>query len=207
MAIDRVDEAYLLLALDPAGHFPAEVQEHLDRGLAGAWLAELLVDGRIRMQAGKIQRLGHTPMDDPALDWVLERLRARRRPRPASYWIAKLGPRAGRYRELILGRLEGRGVVQRTGGRYPVRDLARREEILARMRENLSGRRDDEDVLALLAVLDGAKALDHVFGRGQGLAYHNAIEGRLQHDHRLLALARSIRHPHRWWLAMLGRDQ
>ena len=205
MPIDRVDEAFLLLALRPDGRFPDEGDVDLDHGLAGAWLAELLVDGRLRLQDGRLRTRGASPMDDPALDWVLERIRQRRRARPPSYWVAKLGRRAQQHRPTILQRLEGRGAIERrgegwSGEVYPLRTPEMRERILQHLKEGLSGKSDDEAVLALLAVLDGAGLLEHVFGRGQGVAYHNAIAGRLQRDHRLLNLARSIRHPHVWWL-------
>jgi hypothetical protein len=205
--IDRVDEAFLLLALDRGGTFPDDVKERLDHGLAGAWLAELLVDGRLRMQDGKIHQRGHSPMDDPALDWVLERIRGRR-PRPPSYWVSLLGRRAERYRPTILGRLEGRGVIERHEGprskepRFPIKDPQRRESIVQQLRETLSGRTNEEPLLALLAVLDGADMLEHVFGAGMGEAYHNAVQGRLQRDHRLLALGRGIRRPYAWWLQL-----
>jgi len=196
--IDRVDEEFLLFALDPDGHWAHEVEATLSHGLAAAWLAELMVEGRLALRDGKILARTKSPIGDPTLDWALGTIRKPKRPKRAKTWVKRLARRAGPHVPEVLKRLHGRGhidVVKANHGSgvlYPTHDPASRTQLREHLRMVLFGQRGaDDSAVALLAILDGAGLTEHVFGPQMARQSDMLLDRMLRRDHRF-ALLRTI---------------
>jgi hypothetical protein len=205
--IDRVDEEFLLFALDPDGGWVHNRKGALHNGLAAAWLAELIMDGYLKLDKGRVVSRSHTPAGEKTLDWVLGEVRDRR-PKAVDRWIVKLGRKAQPHVHDVMLRLEGRGhvqTVQRNGERrYPVRDAAARRALRDHLKGVLYGQYPaDESTTLLLAVLEASGYLPNVFGgelEGQAKLLFDRI---LHKDPRALAIHQGVQHAKGWSLRSL----
>lgn len=207
MIIDRVDEEFLLFALDPDGGWSHNRKGALQNGLAAAWLAELIMDGYLKLDKGRVVSRSHTPANDKTLDWVLEEVRDRR-PKAVDRWIVKLGRKAPPHVHDVMLRLEGRGHVQavRKNGafRYPVRDAEARRGLRDHLRGVLYGQYPaDESTTLLLAVLDAAGYMPNVFGHELGGQEKLLFERILRKDPRAEALHLALQQAKGWSLRSL----
>jgi hypothetical protein len=205
--IDRVDEEFLLFALDPDGSWAHSRKGALQYGLAGAWLAELMIDGYLKLDRRKVVPRSHTPANEKTLDWVLGEVRDKR-PKAVETWVVKLGRKAPPHVHDVMLRLEGRGHVQavRKGGdfRYPVRDAASRRALRDHLKGVLFGQYPaDESTTLLLAVLDAAGYMPNVFGRELDGQARLLFERILHKDPRALALHEAILRTKGWSLRSL----
>jgi hypothetical protein len=193
--IDRIDEEALLFALTPDGHWAAPARKRLHRTLAAAWLAELVTESRLRIVDGRVVPRTKTPIGDPTLDWVMDNIRAAKRPRKAKTWVRRLSRRARSHIPEVMERLQGRGHIDIVGkgrsARYPAHDAQGRTELREYLREVLLGKRGAEDSsLALIAILDGAGLTAHAFGAQYADPAH--VDRLLQRDHRFSLLRRIL---------------
>lgn len=196
MIIDRVDEEFLLLALEVDGHWTTTMDCSLGRALAAAWIAELVVEGRLRFHRGKIVARTRTPIGDATLDWVMDSIRAPKRPKPAKRWVRRLARGAKPHIPAVLQRLHGRGHIDivRNGRQtlYPSHGSQARNELREHLRMVLFGARGaDDSAIALLAILDGAGLFDHVFGALAPQA-EESLGPLLHRDHRFFALRHTL---------------
>jgi len=194
--IDRVDEEFLLFALEPAGTWSPDVDGTLHRALAAAWLAELMVEARLGLRGGKIMPRTKSTIGDPTLDWALDMIRRPKRPKRAKTWVRKLARRAGPHLPEVMERLHGRGHIEIVGKgsrtTYPSHDGAARTQLRDHLRQVLFGQRPaDDSSVALLAILDGAGLSHHVFGPQVAQQSDMLMERLLRRDHRF-ALLREI---------------
>lgn len=193
LIIDRVDEEFLLFALEPDGHWAGAVNGTLHRGLAASWLAELMVEGRLGVREGKAILRTKSPIGDPTLDFALDTMRKQKRPKKVKRWVGRLARRAGPHVPEVLERLHGRGhidIVQK-GGRtlYPSHDAQGRNQLRDHLRLVLYGQRSaDESAVALLAILDGAGLSEHVFGPQVWEQGEPLLDRILHRDHRFSML-------------------
>ena len=81
-------------------------------GLAGAILLDLLLDGRIGMENGRIiPRPGNTP-SDPVKSEVIQMITESARPRRAGYWVRRLAFRYNGYLNQIRVGLAGKRLLK-----------------------------------------------------------------------------------------------
>lgn len=103
--------------------------QNLPMLLAGAAILEMVLEKRVALTDGKLEAVGPAT-GDPALDLVLDRIRASRRPRSAKAWVQHLGNR-GELKAGVLRRLVEQGTVREESGRilgfsvdrFPVTDV------------------------------------------------------------------------------------
>lgn len=208
MIIDRIDEEFLLFALDPSGQWAIKDRDALKHGLAGAWLAELLIEGQIKLDDGKVVHRALAPLGDVTLDWALGEVRSPKRPRAIRRCVRRLGKGAHRHVPAVMARLRGRGHVEVVRSRSHVRYPPHDPQVLEQLRENLKKVMfgtllPDESSIALLAMIDGAGLLGHVFGEAHAQQGHLLVERLLRRDHRMQALSEAVRGRRGW--AWMGR--
>jgi DNA-binding PadR family transcriptional regulator len=206
--IDRIDEEFLLVALGPDGSW-ATGGKAIHYGLAGSWLAELLIEGRIRIEGRKVVDKTHGDAGEETLNWALAELRSDKRPRPVRRCLSSLSKGADQHVEAVLRRLEGRGHVQsitevRGQGRvrvYRPNDAGSLDALREHLKKVMFGTRaPDEPSIALLAMIDGAGLTGHVFGRHLEQQGHLLIERLLRRDTRMHTVAAAVRSGQRGWL-------
>jgi hypothetical protein len=170
-------EQMTLLALDDERgtvHFGASA-EH---ALAGALLAELMIDGRLGLdgegKSAKVAVLVPGPTGDALLDECLKMVSDSPQPRKAAHWVSKFAA-IKKLKHRAAERLVDRGILriehdrilllfERT--RYPERDRRPERELILNLKRVLLGAGRDVDprtvVLIALAYRTGvlARALD-----------------------------------------------
>jgi len=160
----RLHEEVLLLALhDEKGTLMSGM---VGLALGGAGLAELLLEGRLRLVEGSRKRVfvevaDPTPLGDPLLDEWLERVATAKRRAVASAWVSRFGStRRLRHRAAerlvemrLLTREEGRllGIFPRTT--YPTANPAPERRLVAALRDAVAGAGEVDPRLALLVCL------------------------------------------------------
>ncbi|KPK03555.1 MAG: hypothetical protein AMS20_10410 [Gemmatimonas sp. SG8_28] len=174
----RLYEEVLLLALrDKEGtvHFGAHVQY----GLAAAFIAELLLERRIGVDANAKRQLvdvvDRSLLGDELLDECLEKLTNAKRRGTVKTWVTRL---AGlrRLRARAASALVRRGILKLEEGRvllffsrtmYPERDPKPEREIVARLRRAIFGGNVDVDprTTLLIALTHATGILPHVFDK------------------------------------------
>lgn len=177
-----IPEAVLLLALDDERGTALIDDSALGAALAGGAVAQLLLDGRVRI-AGEGEegaKPGRLVAAGGSTDERLEPLVARiegRKPKDALSTIAGLGGDSGKLKRQLLDDLAAAGVVARDEDRFlgltwrtrwergEGREL---EDVLqSRARALVTGEgpaaEDDLEVEAALAILHGAGALPRIF--------------------------------------------
>jgi golgi phosphoprotein 3 len=171
----RVHEQLLLLALhDEKGTLQSAPVAY---GLAGALVAELMVEGRIAEPADDsdpfVVRDG-SPLGDALLDRTLERIATARTRHSPARTVALLAANphlvdatAGRLCSLgILRREEGRFLLVFPRTLYPTADAGPEQRLLAEITAALEGRGEAEPRLeAVIAIAHAARILEGAIGR------------------------------------------
>ncbi|WP_428966663.1 GOLPH3/VPS74 family protein [Micromonospora fluostatini] len=109
------DELFLIGHDDFTGK-PLAAAGNFDTALAGAILAELVLDGRLSVDNGAVVPLDHQPRDEPLTDQVLSEILRRGSGHSARLWLAFLRDEM-QIRERVGGRLAGAGWVRRVESR------------------------------------------------------------------------------------------
>lgn len=184
----RLHEELLLLALHDRKGTNA-FAAMLDQGLAGALLAELLLDERVEIRAegkrGLVTVIDPRPLGDPVLDEALARLRdARRRadPQAAVGRLAKIKE----LRHKTARTLCRRGVLRESEDQilllfrrrvYPTVDPGPERDLIQRIRSVLEGGSDpDPRTLTLISLADSTRALSAIFDRKELKSLKSRIE-------------------------------
>lgn len=208
MIIDRIDEEFLLFALHPDGRWATKEKGSLSYGLAGSWVAELLIEGRVRIDGKKLVNRNDTETGEATLDWALTELRSDKRPRGVGRCISRLSKNADRHIDAVLRRLEGRGHVQaiiEVRGEHKVRvyrphDPDALQALTDHLKKVMFGTRPpDESSIALLAMIDGAGLTGKVFGPHLAEQGHLLIERLLRRDARMFVVAQAVRNQRSSW--------
>jgi hypothetical protein len=110
MTVFPLPDELLMLGFDDAAGKPLLPGPVLDVGLAGAVLVELVLAGRLAVEADRVVVADASPVDDPVAEAALDRIRAAARPERPHRWIQQL---AKHVRAQILDRLVATGVLER----------------------------------------------------------------------------------------------
>lgn len=203
MFIDRLDEEFLLFAMDGNGQFAQPHKGSVDSGIAGAWLAEMVLHNRVRLEADKVVHRGHSDFGEPVLDSMLQTVWSVRRPKPVRAWVDRFARQAPRRRPEVLQRLAERGYLERVGDGRSTRYVTHgdgRAMLRAQLLETLHGRRaPDESTVALIALLDAAGLMGHVFGAREAEPLHRQAQLLLRRYRSLSLIAESVRAKKPWW--------
>lgn len=153
---------------------------HYSYAIGGAVLAELLLEGRIRVDRPKknkkiVDPLDPRPLGDPLLDECLERIRTAKRRASLQTWVSRFaGTKKLKHR--VAGQLCRRGVLRAEEDKvllfftrkiYPEVDPEPERRILQRMREAILGesRSVDPRTAVLIALAHGSGLLKVTFGK------------------------------------------
>jgi hypothetical protein len=103
----NLPEEFTLLAYDDDGT-PVTDGTHLDNGLGGALLLELVLAGRVGIQDKRVIVVDASPTGDPLVDEALGRIAGDERGRKPGHWVSKF---AGQTRPKVLDTLVRQGVL------------------------------------------------------------------------------------------------
>lgn len=162
-------EEVLLFNLDDAkGSFRMWV----DYQVAGAAIAELILDGRLGVDGEFPVVLDATPPSDEVLAAVLDRISQARRRRKLAAWVAVLASARPPLRDALVDRLVTRGIIRQEERlflwvipytRYPAEDVREEHEAIERVRRTLlEGAEPDARTAALIGLLVAGMAIDAV---------------------------------------------
>jgi len=108
----NTSEKFLLLAHHPEKGRLVVSRQFFRYGLAGAILLDLLLDGRLGMENGRIiPRPGNTP-SYPVWSEVIQMITDSVRPRRAGYWVRRLAFRYNGYLNQIRAGLAGKRLLK-----------------------------------------------------------------------------------------------
>ncbi|PHK96247.1 hypothetical protein CR162_02590 [Pseudoroseomonas rhizosphaerae] len=142
MPLTMPEEILLLMLDDESGRLTDRAAPSGDHALAGAILAELVLEERIGVEPGRITVRDPAPTGDAVLDEVLARISAEPETQGGRRWIETLAREADRYRDHYFNRLVERGILRAEEGRflwifperrYPVVSDKEEREVKARL--------------------------------------------------------------------------
>jgi Golgi phosphoprotein 3 len=186
-------EEFLLLALsDPKGGFVREPPERFDNALAGAILMDLALLNRIDTDIDHLILVEALPTGDALLDKVLAAIREYPDSKSTAYWIEEIRYRIDEFREVLIGRLVARGMVQREDKkllgifpqtRYAVPSGSEAREVRERLRKLiLSDDIPDPRDILLISLLVSCNLVDRLFSRAETGGVQDRIEQISQMD-------------------------
>jgi hypothetical protein len=103
-----LSEELLLLAYDDEDGTPLTDGTHLDNGLGGAMLLELVLAGRVDVEDRRVVVLDPRPTGEPLADAALAKILEEPKPRKPGHWVSKLAKQA---RPAVLAKLVADGVL------------------------------------------------------------------------------------------------
>lgn len=145
----RLADEFFLINHDQLTGKPVLCRDLLGSGLVTALLAELIMEGRLAVNDGRVTLLDPSSHDDQAADFIVTHAATQPRTYPVRTWTEMLDETA--Y-ELIARRLLRRGIVRRV---RPRRLLGRRRDLFPAAR-----REAVEPVLRLHAVVRNPAGVD-----------------------------------------------
>jgi hypothetical protein len=169
-------EEIMLLALrDEEGTIATGFTEHV---VAGAILAELLLDGRISVEDTRKQLVdlqNKKPTGDPIIDECLEKMSAGKRRASLQTWISRLAGTKN-LRHKVARQLCDRGILHADEDKvlfifkrlvYPEIDPLPEKKIVDRLRAAIFTDRDQLDprTVVLISLANGSDLLRQTFGR------------------------------------------
>ena len=169
-------EEIMLLALrDEQGTIGTGFAEQV---VAGAILAELLLEGRISVESSKKQRvslINDQASGDPVIDECLEKMAAAKKPVSLQNWVHKLASIKD-LKHKVAQQLCDRRILRADEDKilflfnrriYPEINPTPERKIIERMRKSIfSDRRElDARTVVLISLASGSDILRHTFGR------------------------------------------
>ncbi len=169
----RLYEEILLLELDDEKGTSGSTM--YAQAMGGAVVAELLLEGRIRLGEDKKRRVevvDARPVGDPLLDAMLAEMAAAKKPKQGSEWVAKVAGK-GKLKAEVAGRLVAAGVLRQEEAKvlgifptthYPARDARPEREVRARLTRAICTDTQDVDArtIVLVALADAGGLLPRV---------------------------------------------
>lgn len=170
----RLYEEILLLELDDEKG-TSSCGSMYAQAMGGAVVAELMLEGRIRLGEDKKRRvevIDQKPVGDPLLDAVLADMAAAKKPKQGSEWVAKVAGK-GKLKAEVAGRLVAAGVLRQEEAKvlgifptahYPARDPGPEREVRARLYRAVCTDTQDVDArtIVLVALADAGGLLSRV---------------------------------------------
>jgi len=180
-------EEIMLLALrDQEGTIATEFPEHV---VAGAILAELLLDGHISVEDSRKQLVdlqNKKPTGDPIIDECLEKMSAGKRRASLQAWISRLASTKN-LRHKVARQLCDRGILHADEDKvlfifkrqvYPEIDPLPEKKIIDRLRAAIFTDLDQLDprTVVLISLANGSGLLSQTFGRKDVKTHKKRIE-------------------------------
>ena len=168
------EEVILLVLDEETGALLPIPQRTLDSALAGGALMELALRDRIDSDPESLWVVDSSPIGEPYLDQLLQRLSKSEHKRDPEGWIQRLSEDSGSIQEAALGRLVERGVLREEekrflwvfeSRRYPMIDGKQEREVKLRIMGVLFSEEipDPRDV-ALISLVDACRLFEELLG-------------------------------------------
>ena len=168
------EEVILLVLDEETGALLPIPQRTLDSALAGGALMELALRDRIDSDPESIWVVDSSPIGEPYLDQLLQRLSKSEHQRDPEAWIQRLSEDSGAVQDAALGRLVERGVLREEekrflwvfeSRRYPMIDGKQEREVKLRIMGVLFSEEipDPRDV-ALISLVDACRLFEELLG-------------------------------------------
>ncbi|MFI0454327.1 GPP34 family phosphoprotein [Actinomadura sp. 6N118] len=197
-ALPLADEFLLLALRENDGRLL--VQSSVVRaGLAGAFLAELSLAGRITLADDHVTVSDVSSLDNADLDAVLARIARETKPRKPDWWVSRLID--NELAQQRLARLTERGILDAEAfrilglipsKRYPERDAGPELEIRTRLAAALDAGHADDRTTTLLALAHASGLTSRLFGI-KGKELRERVERVTEHDWAGTAVGRVLR--------------
>ena len=169
------EEIMLLVLRDEQGTVATGFPEQV---VAGAILAELLLDGRISVEDTRKQLVNlknSKPTGEPILDECLERMAARKRRASLKIWVQRLADTKN-LRHKVARQLCDRGILRADEDKimflfkrrvYPEINPLPEKKVISRMREAIftDHSKIDPRTIMLISLANGSGLLRKIFGR------------------------------------------
>jgi hypothetical protein len=169
------EEVMLLALRDEEGTIATGFVEQI---VAGAIIAELLLEGRVSVESSKKQVLGlqsRKLSGDPIIDEALEKMMSAKRPASLQTWVQRLA-HIKDLRHKVARQLCKRRILRADEDKvllvfkrriYPEIDPAPEKEIIDRLRTAIFADRHQLDprTVILISLANGSDLLRHTFGR------------------------------------------
>lgn len=165
-----INEAIMLLALDEKqGEVRWSASPYLDYALAGALVAELVRLGRVEVcEDDHLRSVSQQPTGSALLDEVNQLIAKSPSPHTPAGWVGEVVALEG-IAKRQMEELVAKGILQRQTGNflfifphttYPTRDYTPEKELLARIRQAVTGTEPvDARLAALITIANGAHLL------------------------------------------------
>ncbi len=180
------EEFFLLTIHEERGAVHSFALEKLPQGVSGAVLAELALQGKLRVGEGhRLDLVDPAPTGDEILDEALRKIAAADRPRKVNTWIAALGDKPKRIAARLGERLVEKQVLEEEEDRWrwvvpyaecPEQNASAKYWVKSRLRaQALAGGGVEARSLALLGLVSACDLLDFVFTREERKAARRRI--------------------------------
>jgi golgi phosphoprotein 3 len=170
-------EELLLLSLDDeSGKLSTSVGGYLGYALAGAFLIDLQIQGKIAIDAKKkVKITDPSPVKDDILQDMFLELKSAKKPKNIQDWIYELGNYYNKFRDLLFHRLREQGILGRfeksamkifSFVRHPLLKPEVKIEILERIQSLiLKEREPDDHTVGLLSLIKSSNLLNSLFAK------------------------------------------
>ena len=184
-----IPERLFILAIDDAdGAVSASEKTTLRHGLAGAFLAELSLAGRIQLDDSRSVHAGPTESGEPLFDDILVMITAEKKPRKLGHWVQAIGSKLT-FKQ-VAARLVERKVIAIEKKRYswvipyqafPQVEASAKFGVKQHLRGIvLAGEPADASDIALLSLLKASGLLRIVFTRDERKFANRKVEALVQ---------------------------
>lgn len=179
-------EELMLLALnDEKGHVLFAASSALPYGLMGAVLMELVLQGKLDTEAGKLVVVDVSPTGDDFLDGLLNEMATTQRLRDVRSWMGHFMNKHRGLKTAVLRNLVDQGILRHEEQRelwifpvqrYPLVDRSVKQAIVDRIRRTvLEGRMPDSRTAALISLIKACDLTNTLFTREERREAHQQI--------------------------------
>ena len=164
------EEILLLVLDDDSGRLRNLPVHSLRNAISGALLMDLALNDRIDTDLQQLVVVSAAPLDEPALDFALERLAEADLTRSADHWVEHFAEDSDGIQAQLIDRLVSRGILARQEGkllwvigmrRYPAIDGRPHREVKRRIMDVLySDRIPDPRDIVIICLADACALLD-----------------------------------------------
>jgi hypothetical protein len=180
------EEILLLVLRDEKGSF---IENYVEQLVAGAVVAELLLDGRIKVDDDRKQTVhldDASPTGDPVMDAAIRKMDESRKPKTLNIWIGELA-HISDLRHMVARQLVEDGILRMeeqkvllvfTRKLYPEVTPEPERAVIERLRNAIfyqSGEVDPRTAV-LVALAEGSYLLPQIFGRKELKPYRKRIK-------------------------------
>jgi nicotinamide mononucleotide adenylyltransferase len=184
--MEYLAEELMLLALDDEkGHVLSAASSALPYGLMGAVLMELVLQGKLDTEAGKLVVVDVSSTGDDFLDGLLNEIATTQRRRNVRSWMRHFMNKHRGLKTAVLRNLVNQGILRHEEQRelwifpvqrYPLVDCSVKQAMVNRVRRTvLESRTPDSRMAALISLIKACNLTNTLFNREERREAHQQI--------------------------------